>query len=182
METTSHDRPELLDDRRNALSAAGEEVVVVEEEEDPSLLSRVEAFTGNVSLDSQEEEVALVGHATAEEIVKELRRIKRQNTVTHWLLSIMIVLTVGWQLSEVSLILKVKEGLSNPFRTVGNLATGLLKRKAPAATADGNAEKDNSLPTQEQDNNGILPAIPQIKMPELPFKDFTKLSSNNDDN
>ncbi|KAI4385311.1 hypothetical protein MLD38_003353 [Melastoma candidum] len=181
METSSPDRPELPDDRRDALSAASEELVV---EEDPNLLSQVESFTGNAWVDSQEE-VASVGdlqhtEVTAEEIVKEMRHIKRQNTVTHWLLSIMIIVTVGWQLSEVSLILKVKDSLSNPLRAVGNLATGLFKGKAPADTTDGNAEKDTVLPASGQDNNGILPAIPQIKMPELPFKDLTKLPSNND--
>ena len=52
-----------------------------------------------------------------DEIIKELKKVKRQNFVTHCLLSVMIVLNVAWQLSEVSLILKVKDGLSHPFRS-----------------------------------------------------------------
>ncbi|XP_041010687.1 uncharacterized protein LOC121254631 [Juglans microcarpa x Juglans regia] len=66
----------------------------------------------------------------AEEIVKELKKVKRQNFVTHCLLSAMIILTVAWQLSEVTLILKVKEGLSNPFRSVGSLLARMLKGPA----------------------------------------------------
>ncbi|KAK8360688.1 hypothetical protein V6Z12_A04G180500 [Gossypium hirsutum] len=40
-----------------------------------------------------------------EEIVKELKAVKRQNTITHCLLSALIVVTLIWELSEVSLVL-----------------------------------------------------------------------------
>ncbi|KAL6186317.1 hypothetical protein ACLB2K_042437 [Fragaria x ananassa] len=56
-----------------------------------------------------------------EEMVKELNNLKRRNTITHWLLSVMIVLTIAWQASEVTMLLKVKNGLSNPFSYVGDL-------------------------------------------------------------
>jgi len=62
-----------------------------------------------------------------DEIMKELKKVKRQNFVTHCLLSAMIVLTVAWQLSEVSLILQLKDGLSHPFRSFGNVLKGMLK-------------------------------------------------------
>ncbi|GKF37957.1 hypothetical protein Tco_0114715, partial [Tanacetum coccineum] len=42
-------------------------------------------------------------------IVKELKELKRQNFITQCLLSAMIVLTVTWQISEVSIILKLKD-------------------------------------------------------------------------
>ena len=45
---------------------------------------------------------------TESEIVKELKKVKRQNFVTHCLLSVLIVLTAAWQVSEVKLILKVR--------------------------------------------------------------------------
>ncbi|KAJ6961828.1 hypothetical protein NC652_000704 [Populus alba x Populus x berolinensis] len=66
-------------------------------------------------------------NAAAEEIVRELRKVRRQNFVTHCLLSVMIVLTVAWQVSEVSLILKVKDGLRHPFKSFGSMLTGMLK-------------------------------------------------------
>ncbi|XP_061959802.1 uncharacterized protein LOC133680817 isoform X1 [Populus nigra] len=66
-------------------------------------------------------------NAAAEEIVKELRKVRRQNFVTHCLLSMMIVLTVAWQVSEVSLILKVKDGMRHPFKSFGSMLTGMLK-------------------------------------------------------
>ncbi|CAJ1851222.1 unnamed protein product [Sphenostylis stenocarpa] len=62
-----------------------------------------------------------------DEIMKELKKVKRQNFVTHCLLSVMIVLTVTWQLSEVSLILQLKDGLSHPFKSFGNILKGILK-------------------------------------------------------
>ncbi|KAL2332649.1 hypothetical protein Fmac_013862 [Flemingia macrophylla] len=62
-----------------------------------------------------------------DEIMKELKKVKRQNFITHCLLSVMIVLTVTWQLSEVSLILRMKEGLSHPFRSFGNMLKGMVK-------------------------------------------------------
>lgn len=81
-------------------------------------------------------------NAAAEEIVKELRTLRRQNFVTHCLLSVMIALTVAWQVSEVSLILKVKDGLTHPFKSFGSmLLTGMAKNPR----ADGqDTEKQQS--------------------------------------
>ena len=80
-------------------------------------------------------------NAAAEEIVRELRKVRRQNFVTHCLLSAMIVLTVAWQVSEVSLILKVKDGLRHPFKSFGSMLTGILKD--PRAN-DQDSEKQQS--------------------------------------
>uniref|UniRef100_B9GML9 Uncharacterized protein n=1 Tax=Populus trichocarpa TaxID=3694 RepID=B9GML9_POPTR len=80
-------------------------------------------------------------NAAAEEIVKELRKVRRQNFVTHCLLSAMIVLTVAWQVSEVSLILKVKDGMRHPFKSFGSMLTGMLKD--PRAN-DQDSEKQQS--------------------------------------
>lgn len=66
-------------------------------------------------------------NAAAEEIMKELRTLRRQNFVTHCLLSVMIALTVAWQVSEVSLILKVKDGLTHPFKSFGSMLTEMVK-------------------------------------------------------
>uniref|UniRef100_A0A6N2M4Z1 CG-1 domain-containing protein n=1 Tax=Salix viminalis TaxID=40686 RepID=A0A6N2M4Z1_SALVM len=80
-------------------------------------------------------------NAAAEEIVKELRALRRQNFVTHCLLSVMIAVTVAWQVSEVSLILKVKDGLTHPFKSFGSMLTGMVKNPR----ADGqDTEKQQS--------------------------------------
>lgn len=73
------------------------------------------------------------------EIIKELREIQKQNRKTHWLLSAMIVLTLTWQLSEVSLLWKFKQGitgLTNPFKAIGSM----FKRKR------GCVEESDTLP------------------------------------
>ncbi|RDY11835.1 hypothetical protein CR513_03414, partial [Mucuna pruriens] len=78
-------------------------------------------------IEESESENEDAGGSENDEIIKELKKVKRQNFVTHCLLSVMIVLTVAWQLSEVSLIFKVKDGLSHPFRSFGNMLKGMVK-------------------------------------------------------
>ncbi|TQE09222.1 hypothetical protein C1H46_005157 [Malus baccata] len=60
-----------------------------------------------------------------ERIVKELNKVQRQNNVIQWLLSVMIVLTVAWQASEMTMLWQLKDGIRNPFRWIG----GMLTRK-----------------------------------------------------
>lgn len=59
------------------------------------------------------------------EILTELKNVERQNFISHCLLSALIVLTVTWQLYELSLSLymKVKAALSCPFRIFGSMFT-----------------------------------------------------------
>ncbi|RVW40034.1 hypothetical protein CK203_081913 [Vitis vinifera] len=106
-----------------------------------------------------------------EEIIKELKKVERQNSITHWLLSIMIVLILGWQLSEFSFILKVKEGLNHPFRSFGNLVIGMLK--GPDNNGQ-DAEKQSSLTKKPQIETPPLP----LRIPELPHVDLPVLGLN----
>ncbi|CAL5421106.1 unnamed protein product [Camellia sinensis] len=91
-----------------------------------------------------------------EEIVRELREIKRQNFITHCLLSAMIVLTVAWQLSKVSLVLKLQDGLSQTLFELRML-------KGPVVN-DQNGEKKSSSKQQQVDG----PSVPPLKIAELP--------------
>ncbi|KAJ8759087.1 hypothetical protein K2173_003325 [Erythroxylum novogranatense] len=143
------------------------------------LLAELESLKGDASSENPKSKTAesLVGSELkedekagrldgGEEIVKELRKLKRQNTVTHCLLSVMIVLTVVWQVSEVSLILKVKDGLSHPFKSFGSLLSGLVKNPV---TSIQEAEKQNSSSTQQSPEAAYLPAL---NMPEIPHVDL----------
>ncbi|GAB2220378.1 hypothetical protein Droror1_Dr00008027 [Drosera rotundifolia] len=58
----------------------------------------IEVQTGNLNAGSA------TGAGDVEEILKELKKVRRQNTITHCLLSALIVLTVAWQLSESFLV------------------------------------------------------------------------------
>ncbi|KAG8497309.1 hypothetical protein CXB51_008507 [Gossypium anomalum] len=60
------------------------------------------------------------GGILVEELVKELKAIKKQNTITHCLLSAMIVVTLFWQVFEASLLLQLKNGFTHPFKSVGS--------------------------------------------------------------
>lgn len=112
-----------------------------------------------------------------EEIAKELREVRRQNTVTHRLLSAMIVLTVVWQLSEMSLILKVKDGISHPFRFLGSMLLGMFR--SPGTSSE---EVEQPLLSTKKQNDNLVEApqveLPQLKMPELPHVDFPDIGLN----
>lgn len=93
-----------------------------------------------------------------EEIIKELNKVKRQNTITHWLLSVVIVLTVAWHASEVTLLWKFKDGLSHPFKYIGDMLTGK------------GTDKDSEEHKQE------VPPLPCLKIPELPPVELPDMS------
>ncbi|KAK5843351.1 hypothetical protein PVK06_005805 [Gossypium arboreum] len=69
------------------------------------------------------------GGIVVEELVKELKAITKQNTITHCLLSAMIVVTLFWQVFEASL-LQLKNGFTHPFKSVGSWLVTLLKGPA----------------------------------------------------
>ncbi|CAH1417323.1 unnamed protein product [Lactuca virosa] len=102
-----------------------------------------------------------------EKIVKELKKMKRQNLITHCLLSAMIVLTVVWQISEVSIILRLKDGVNHPFRFIGSI----FKRIVTPPKPNGSEEKTDSSIT----NNLIESSrIGDLKIPELPHVELPK--------
>ncbi|KAI3774421.1 hypothetical protein L1987_48976 [Smallanthus sonchifolius] len=84
-----------------------------------------------------------------ERIVKELKIVRRQNLITHCLLSLMIVLTAAWQISEVSIILKLKDGISHPFRSIGSMLKSVIKPRRPNGgnqdDTGGDGQSHNSL-------------------------------------
>ncbi|KAJ0988824.1 hypothetical protein J5N97_007180 [Dioscorea zingiberensis] len=96
-----------------------------------------------------------------DEIVKEIKMVKRQNKITHCLLSALIIVTAFWQFSEVSMLLAVKEKFSNPLKAVGDMIKGALKVRG----------------------NKRLTEPPPVGVPQLPHVDIPALSLNgNDDN
>lgn len=93
-----------------------------------------------------------------DEIIKELKKVKKQNFVTHCLLSAMIVLTVAWQLSEVSLVMRVKDGMNHPFRSVGNMFKEMVKDVSGSNGQDAAAgDKENNEST----------SLPSLKIPDM---------------
>lgn len=126
---------------------------------------------------------------TMEEIAKDLKKVKRQNTITHWLLSAMIVLTVTWQLSEVSLILKVKDGMSHPFRSFGSILTGMLRPPGTNGEEDGSVLSGmlgppgtNGKEAEKHHHNNHVEAphldIPSLNMPEFPHFELPDMGFN----
>ncbi|KAF9686175.1 hypothetical protein SADUNF_Sadunf03G0131200 [Salix dunnii] len=102
-----------------------------------------------------------IENSAAEEIVKELRKLRRQNFVSQCLISAMIVLSVAWQASQVSLFLQFKNGLSHPFKAFGSMVTGVLKR-----TSTNRRDSENQQ--SKEDPVKVLP----LRIPELPRIDL----------
>lgn len=101
-----------------------------------------------------------------DEIVKELKKVRRQNFVTHCLLSVMIVLTTVWQLSEVSMVLKLRDGLNHPFRTFGSMITGMIKGPDKNGQETDNNKEQHLLES---------PILPSLNLPEGPQMDMSNL-------
>ena len=141
--------------------------------ENDNAIKQAESSAEPIELHSPEEMEAKsmgVDEMGTEEIIKELKKVERQNSITHWLLSIMIVLILGWQLSEISLIIKLKEGLNHPFRSFGSLVMGMLKGP------DNNNDQDETKKL-----HGETPPL-SLKIPELPHVELPVLGLNGDEN
>ncbi|KAK8962682.1 hypothetical protein KSP40_PGU011726 [Platanthera guangdongensis] len=85
-----------------------------------------------------------------EEIERELRAVKRQNTITHCLLSLLIIATAAWQISEVSLLLSAKEKLCNPLKAAGDLIRNSVLGRGKKFVLEGSP-------------------LPPIEVPQVPF-------------
>ncbi|CAH9080324.1 unnamed protein product [Cuscuta europaea] len=119
------------------------------------------------SLEAEEED--------EEKVIKEMKKIQKQNKVTHCLVSALIVLTLTWQLSEVSLILKLKDGLNHPLRSLGGFVAGMFRRrKLPISQAEEDDDGQRLLGNQNKQGSGAAAPFPTIKIPHLslPSLDF----------
>ncbi|XP_022155422.1 uncharacterized protein LOC111022569 [Momordica charantia] len=124
-----------------------------EEAESEEVESAVDTWKTKAK-NSVREEIVDDECSSREEIVRELKKVKRQNLVTHCLLSVMIVVTVVWQLSEVSIILNIKDKINHPFRSLGSFLSGILKRPK---TIVESTEKNSSK--QDHDETAVLPHV-----------------------
>jgi hypothetical protein len=82
----------------------------------------------NVELNSSHQDLERRKDVLLGDIAKDLNKIKRQNRITHILLGTVIFMTAVWQFNEVSFLLAVQKKLSNPFKSLGDMIKGTLKR------------------------------------------------------
>lgn len=104
--------------------------------------------------------------AGIEDIARELKSIKKQNLISHCLLAVMIVVTAAWQMSEVSLLLSVKEKLCNPLKFVGSLFQNPIKLREKKSEIDG--------------ATWPLIGVPQVPDIDLAFLPFNNNNNNNE--
>ncbi|XP_076936969.1 uncharacterized protein LOC143604343 [Bidens hawaiensis] len=109
--------------------------------------------------DSEEERLRIVEEA--------LKKVRRQNVITHYLFSFLIVLTATWQISEVSIILKLKDGVTHPFRSIGGLFKSMVRR--PRLTNGNNFNDDMNTIT-----SNLIESSPvhDLKIPKLQLPNF----------
>ncbi|MQL69343.1 hypothetical protein Taro_001629 [Colocasia esculenta] len=126
---------------------------------DSSSTSSFPAVEVDQKTEGRQDEIEDLG---ADEIVKEIRNVKRQNNITHGLLSVMIILTAIWQLSEVSILLSLKVKFSHPFKAAGSMISGFLK-------GGGNLQETGRLTSTSKEAKPIPPiGIPELSRLELP--------------
>ncbi|GFP88392.1 hypothetical protein PHJA_000982900 [Phtheirospermum japonicum] len=150
-------RQQLLSDLLSEIDILGycqlesmeEKVEANVEENTPLSSEKMARKDGNCSNNEEEEERI---------IIKELKHIKRQNTTTHWLVSAMIILTLAWQLSEISLILKIKDGFTNPLKSVSGMIGGFFKNRR---------RQVNNVPSMIKE----IPELPRLGLPGFDTSD-----------
>ncbi|CAN7094066.1 unnamed protein product [Brassica rapa subsp. narinosa] len=193
VEVLSRAIEKLLDEKRKR-EAAGDSFI--EDEDDQLLLTRLisqlespnpiqktvvtakdeEGESSPVSSPSkgkQEEDKRRL-EESIEEIAKDIKEVKRQNKVTHILLSALIILTLTWQLSEYSMIYMMKERLTHPIRSIGGMLSGVFKGKLlpikNRLQGTSNDKEENNLHNGNGTNNGVHIQVPDL-LREFGFDD-----------
>lgn len=92
-----------------------------------------------------------------EVIIKELKDVKRQNFITHCLVSAMIVLTLVWQVSEISVALKIRGVLCNPVKSLGGWLTG--RREMNIQDAIKQVSMNHKQVIENTSIPGLLPGL-----------------------
>ncbi|KAJ0257881.1 Uncharacterized protein HA466_0086740 [Hirschfeldia incana] len=181
----------LLDEKRKR-EAAGDSFI--EDEDDQLLLTRLisqlespNPIQKTLVTAKEEEESSPVSSPSKgkqedtrrleeniEEIAKDIKEVKRQNKVTHILLSALIILTLTWQLSEYSMIYMMKERLTHPIRSIGGMFSGIFKGKlGPIKNRVQGTSKDkdeNNIHNGNGTNNGVHIQVPDL-LREFGFDD-----------
>ncbi|KAF3597233.1 hypothetical protein DY000_02023323 [Brassica cretica] len=188
VEVLSRAIEKLLDEKKNR-EIAGESFI--EDDDDQLLLSRIisqlespNPFPKAVETTREEAESSLdsltsKGRAegerqleeSIEEIAKDIKEVKRQNKVTHILLSALIILTLTWQLSEYSMIYMMKERLTHPIRSIGGMFSGMFKGKIrPIKNKLSNARDEDNHHNGNGTNTGVHIQVPEL-LRDLGFDD-----------
>ncbi|KAF8075627.1 hypothetical protein N665_1075s0006 [Sinapis alba] len=192
VEVLSRAIEKLLDEKRKR-EAAGDSFI--EDEDDQLLLTRLISQLESpnpiqktlVTAKEEEEEASLDSslsngkqegkrrlEESIEEIAKDIKEVKRQNKVTHVLLSALIILTLTWQLSEYSMIYMMKDRLTHPIRSIGGMLSGVFKGKLlpnkNRLKGTSNVKDENNLHNGNGTNNGVHIQVPDL-LREFGFDD-----------
>ncbi|CAA7396280.1 unnamed protein product [Spirodela intermedia] len=160
-----------LVDRRRRRRNEGRAASELDEEEEDRLLSDLLSQLASLKVPSAAEADK---RGADDDLASELRKLRRQNTITHCLLSAMIVVTAAWQLSAASLLLSLKSGLTNPFKTAVSLIGSVLKGGGGGDLQELQRLSSNSNHQQLEGPS----SAPQLSLPELPAISLPSLAGD----
>lgn len=101
------------------------------------------------------------GQVRHEEVMEEIRKLKKQNKFTNLILGLILGSNVIWRLLELSAALLIRKQISNPFKLIGSLIGG--NDRGPVTQKNGiHNHMAYLLPSVE------APAIPRFELPQLP--------------
>jgi hypothetical protein len=117
-------------------------------------VNKHETGSNPTSSENKKEEVT-----DLKQITKDIKIIKRQNRITHNLLSALIVITMIWQFGEVSLILAVKKKFVHPVRSIGDMIKDAFIRKGKKSLLEAAPSLEGPLLGGPELSNGSFPLL-----------------------
>lgn len=96
-----------------------------------------------------------------EEVMKEIRKVKKQNKFTHLILGIILASNMVWRISELAVALLIRRQISNPLKLIGGMITGNFGGSITQNHGSDNY-RASLLPRVE------APAIPHFEAFQLP--------------
>jgi len=108
------------------------------------------------------------GQARNKETMEEIRKVQRQNRLTHVILGIIFASNVIWRLSQLAVALLIRKEMSNPLRLIGSFITGNFK--GPMTENHSNQNLTASLLSRVESYSSAhfeAPQLPHIEMPSF---------------
>lgn len=100
------------------------------------------------------------GQVKIEEVIEEIRKVKKQNKFTHLILGIILASNMVWRISELVVAVLIRRQISNPFKLIGGLISGNL---------------GGSITQNHSSHNYRAPLLPRVETPTIPHLEALQL-------
>jgi len=99
------------------------------------------------------------GQVKIEEVMEEIRKLKKQNKFTHFILGIILASNMVWRISELVVAVLIRRQISNPFKFIGGLISNL----------------GGSVTQKHSNHNFTAPLLPRVETPTIPHFEALQL-------